>query len=168
MALSRYFKHPFFNAGFDDILYSSPFFRDPFFASPSSALMPVLRNLDIGDDAVLLRSSPGYEIHERDNQYQISVDMPGVKASDISVDLEQDGRVLRIAGGRKVQKGESITETKFEKKFTIGENVDAEKMTANLADGVLVLQAPKRVIESKKVTIPITEKPHIMEGAEKK
>ena len=34
-------------------------------------------------------------------------------------------------------------------------------MTANLADGVLVLKAPKKEIkEPPKVTIPITERPH--------
>jgi HSP20 family protein len=159
MALNRYQpKHSFF--GFDDFFAPVPFLRDPFEA------MPVLRNFENEAGSTLLRASPGFEISELDGNYQISVDVPGVKASDMNVELENDGRVLHISGGRKVTRDGTTSETKFEKKFTIGKNVDVQKMTANLADGVLVLKAPK--IEPKeppKFSIPITEGPR---GEEKK
>jgi HSP20 family protein len=122
--------------------------------------MLIFPNLERPTDSVLVRSSPGYEINEIDDTYQIAVDVPGVKAEDMSVQLDNDGRVLNISGGRKVVKDNTITETKFEKRFTIGKNVDMEKVTANLADGVLVLSAPK--IEKKEkpvVNITITEGP---------
>lgn len=155
MALNRY-NRPFHFGGFDDFFGPSPIFaRDPVFD-----MMPVIPNLFREDDARLLRSSPGYEINETDNQYQIAVDVPGVKASDMKVSLEHEGRVLHISGGRKIEKDGAVTETKFDKRFTIGDNVDTEKITANLADGVLVLKAPK--IEKKEkpaFMIPITEGP---------
>lgn len=154
MALNRY--NPLFGRGFDDFFSPSPFFvRDPVFD-----LMPVLPNLIRDEDATLLRSSPGYEITEHEGKYQIAVDVPGVKASDMTVKLENDGRVVHISGGRKVTKGDTVTETKFEKRFTIGDNIDKTKITANLADGVLVLTAPK--VEKKEPvvhTIAITEGP---------
>ena len=108
---------------------------------------------------VLRRSSPGYEVHEDDDKFQLSIDVPGVKAADMKVELEQGGRLLHLSGGRKVQKGDSVTETRFDERFTLAENVDATKITANLADGVLVVSAPKKVIEP--TTIVITEGPAV-------
>ena len=35
-------------------------------------------------------------------------------------------------------------ETKFDRRFTIGKNVDIEKITANLTNGVLTVTAPKK------------------------
>jgi len=128
-------------------------------------LMPVVPNVD-REFSSLLRSSPGYEISEKDDKYQIHVDVPGVRASDMSINLENDNRVIHISGGRKVEKDGSMTETRFEKRFTVGNNVNVEKMTANLENGVLTLTAPK--IEKKekpKFTIAITEGPT---GEEKK
>jgi len=110
---------------------------------------------------ILLHSSPGYEIHEKDGSYQISVDLPGIKAADMKIEVENNGRMLHLLGGRKVTQGDRVMETKFDKKFTIGENVDTDKMTANLADGVLTLQAPKKqIVEPPTRTITITEGPH--------
>jgi HSP20 family protein len=155
MALNRYNK-PLF-AGFDDLFAPTPFHhhRDPIFD-----LMPIFPDLERPTDSVLLRSSPGYEINETDDKYQIAIDVPGVKAGDMSVQLENDGKVLHVSGGRKVVKDNTTTETKFEKRFTIGKNVDMQKVTASLADGVLVLSAPK--IEKKETpvaNIAITEGP---------
>ncbi len=138
MALNRYNKNPAF-AGFDDLFAPTPFFhRDPILDH-----MMIFPDLERPTDSVLVRSSPGYEINETDDRYQIAVDVPGVKAGDMSAQLENDGKVLHISGGRKVVKDNMTTETKFEKRFTIGKNVDMEKVTANLVDGVLVLSAPK-------------------------
>jgi HSP20 family protein len=155
MALNRYNNNHLF-AGFDDLFAPTPFFhRDPIFD-----LMPIFPDLERLTDSVLVRSSPGYEINETDDNYQIIVNVPDVKAGDMSVQLENDGRVLHISGRRKVVKDDTTTETKFEKRFTIGRNVDTQKVTANLADGVLVLSAPK--IEKKEApifNIAITEGP---------
>ena len=134
MALSRYNRSPF---GFDDLLV--PFFdHDPF----QDLLMPVLPNFPRTNEMTLLRSSPGYEINEKEGKCMISLDLPGVKRSDMNVDLENDGKIVHIHGGRKMVEGGKTTETKFSKRFTIGENIDIEKMTANLNDGVLTLTAP--------------------------
>jgi HSP20 family protein len=155
MALNRYNRNPLF-VGFDDLFAPTPFLhRDPI-----HDLMPIFPNFERPTDSVLVRSSPGYEINETDDKYQIAVDVPGVKAGDMSVQLENDGKVLHISGGRKIVKDNTITETKFEKRFTIGTNVDMQKVTANLADGVLVLSAPKIEKKEKPVmNIVITEHP---------
>jgi HSP20 family protein len=154
MALRPFFAH-------DDFFGPSPWLRDPLLNDPfftDIVPMPVL-NIERDPFMVLRRSSPGYEIHEDDNKFQLSIDVPGVKAADMKVDLEQGGRLLHLSGGRKIEKEGSVTETRFDKRFTLAENVDANKITANLADGVLVVSAPKKVI--KPATTAITEGPPV-------
>lgn len=159
--------------GFDDVFDRDPFFaRDPFAPvfsrrdrGPFKDIMPVLRNFPFDNEyKTLLRSSPGYEIKESSSTYEIAIDIPdGVDASHMTVELENDGTVLHLFGERKTEKDGKVSEMQFDKRFTIGDNVDTESMTANLDEGVLVLKAPKlqpEAVETPKHTIPITEKPH--------
>merc|ERR1712137_385461 len=96
----------------------------------------------------------------------LSLDVPGVKAKDLQVETKADThryrhRVLEISGTRKMMNG---TDETFVRGFTIDERVaDVSKMTANLADGVLVVTIPKcteEEEESKPRTIEISENPH--------
>jgi HSP20 family protein len=163
--------------GFDDIFSRDPFFvRDPFAPmfsrrdrDPFAHIMPVLRNFAFDNkNKTILRSSPGYEIKESDGNYEIAIDVPeGVDASDMTVELEDDGTVLHLSGERKSEEddGRVISQMRFDKRFTIGTNVDADNIKANLDEGVLVLTAPKlkpEAIEKPRKTIPITKKPHVM------
>jgi len=151
MALNRYnTDRPLF--GFGDHLV--PFFDDPF----KDLFMPVLPStFDRSDDMTLLRSSPGYEINEVDGKYLISVDVPGVQAKDMNIDLENDGKVVHISGGRKVVKKGVTTETKFSKRFTVGDNVNIDQMSADLSNGVLTITAPiKEEVKPKPRRIAIT------------
>jgi HSP20 family protein len=156
--LNPFFTSPF--SGFDEFFAPSPFFKDPF-----EDFMPVLRNFNRNQAGMTLRhSSPGYEINETDNEFQIAIDVPGCKPSDMTVQLEEEGRILRLSGGRKVNKGGQVTETKFEKRFTIGENIDTANIAADLSDGVLVVKAPKLPKEEvAPIKIQITEGQRILE-----
>lgn len=171
MSLSRHNPrtvNPFFS-GFDDFFAPSPFLATTMF----NDWMPVVPNFDRGlDNMILRRSSPGYEINENDTKYQIAMDVPGVKASDISAQLEHHNGgktpVLHVSGGRKVSKDGVSTETKFEKRFTIGQNVDVSKLSANLADGVLTLSAPKvKIEEPEPMKIEITQNKAITDDEKK-
>ena len=94
------------------------------------------------------------------DEVKISLDVPGVKAEDISVTLEGDGSVLSVTGRREKQ-GESGTSytSKFSQSFTMDATVDIEKFSANLKNGVLVITAPKDLkrIENNIRKIPITD-----------
>lgn len=157
MSLTRSFfnPHPLFG-GFDDI-FAAPFFTD-------APVTPFLKDIEREPSMVLRRSSPCYEITENEDAYQLSIDVPGVKGKDIKADIEHDGRVLHISGGRKVTTtGEdgstSIKESKFSKKFALDESVDPAKITANLADGVLTIVAPKKKEQEIIQSIAISESP---------
>lgn len=175
MALNPYNRHlvpyPLFGLDLDPF---GSIFDDP---TQDSMWMPVIPNLPRASDMNVLTTSPGYEISHTDDgkTYHISMDIPGVQAGDIKVNVEQGGKVLHITGGRKhtetSKDGKTTTKTvsHFEKRFTIGNTVDADKMTANLENGVLTLTAPVKPEKAPVVrTIPITTNAAIEESKEEK
>ena len=145
-------------SGFDDF-FSTPFMTDV-------AATPFLTNLDRNAGMVLRRSSPCYEVTEDDKQFQLAMDVPGVKKQDLDISLEHGGRVLKVTGGRKIRQtlaDGSITssESKFEKSFTMDRTVDTTNITANLTDGVLVISAPKDPASNDVKKISIVEGPPV-------
>jgi hypothetical protein len=91
-----------------------------------------------------MQRSGGSHFSECGDRIQLSVDIPGVKASDLDVKVENG--ILTISGTRKiVLEGGGYKRFRFEKNFSIdADSVDVQKMTANLQAGVLVLKAPKQ------------------------
>jgi len=73
--------------------------------------VPMIRNYERqgSSNSILRRSSPCYEVTEDEKQFQLAVDVPGVKAGDLNIQLEQGGRVLHLSGGRKVRSADGKT-----------------------------------------------------------
>ncbi|KAK1746991.1 hypothetical protein QTG54_002335, partial [Skeletonema marinoi] len=82
---------------------NSPFggFDDDFFSGSPVFGIPALTAFKNDN---LLHSSPRYEVSENSKQFRLAVDVPGVKANDIKVDLERDGRVLHMTGHRRLKR----------------------------------------------------------------
>lgn len=122
-----------------------------------------LMNREFGQfDKEFGQFSPKYEITNTEDKFELAVDVPGVKASDVNVTLEDDGKVLAISGERQ-SKGDSYSySSKFYQSFSLDPAIITEKFDANLKDGVLVISAPKDVkkIEASTQNIPITENEH--------
>jgi len=92
--------------------------------------------------------TPVCRINEDDKKYSISVDLPGVKASDMKIKLLADN-VLQLSGGRKYQDEGRTEESKFGYQFNLAnKNIDLQHLRANLSDGVLKIVAP--VLETAK------------------
>ncbi len=93
--------------------------------------------------------NPSVNTREGEHAYHVEVDLPGVKKDDIHVDIKEN--VLTISGERKTKK--EIQEEdyykvesaygKFERSFTLPENVDVENIHAESQDGVLEVIIPK-------------------------
>lgn len=107
---------------------------------------------------------PKSEVKETESGYLMSFDVPGVKEDDIKIEFAD--RVLKIHGERKeeskVEKdGFFRTEKtygKFERAFSLPENVDENKIEASYSNGVLQVFLPKEAPKSSK-TINITSGP---------
>jgi HSP20 family protein len=118
-------------AAFDD-----DFFADPYF--PPSPPFGARYQAD-----AIRHLSPRYEVTESDREFRLSVDVPGVKQDDMTIELVNDGRVLRVSGGRRSTTDASHEGYNFDGRFALGKNLVTSKITAHLSDGVLVLTAPK-------------------------
>lgn len=73
---------------------------------------------------------------EQDDKLDISIDVPGVRISDLNVTV--DDQVLTICGTRQ------SSGLKFSRQFALDVSiVDADNVCANLVDGVLTITVPK-------------------------
>ncbi|WII72312.1 Hsp20/alpha crystallin family protein [Bdellovibrio sp. 22V] len=90
--------------------------------------------------------SPAVDLEEKDNAYIVTVDLPGIKRDEIKVDLSEN--ILTISGERKREtQGEGkYTERyygKFERSFSLPNQIAGDKVKAEFKDGVLKINLPK-------------------------
>jgi HSP20 family molecular chaperone IbpA len=143
----------------DDIFNTNPFFS--MMSRPHHESMPKFwKQMDSMDEMYKNRfylSNPSQYVPKSDvsiddNKVHVTLDVPGVKLSNINVNLEND-KLLHITGHRDT-KGEdgSTSELKFDKRYNFGEDlIDTSKIVANLSDGVLRVSLDK--LPSAKSTI---------------
>lgn len=92
---------------------------------------------------------PAADVKETDSTIFVYVDLPGLGKDDIDVSLESG--VLTIHGERSFGEGDSKDHYhrlerfygKFTRSFRLPRNVEADKVHATFADGVLTLELPK-------------------------
>ena len=112
---------------------------------------------------------PRYQIISNDKEFRVALDVPGVAEKDIHVELEKDGKFLTISGSRE-SKGEGYQfSSKFAQSFSVEPNVDINRFTAQLQNGVLEISAPKdvkRIESSRKIPVIVKadESPAIEAG----
>ncbi len=103
---------------------------------------------------------PAINILEREDAMVITADLPGLKAEDVEVTVEEG--TLSIRGERKLEEaaeGEAYHRVErlygvFERNFTLPNSVDVEKIGARFSNGEMVLTLPKRE-ESKPRSVTI-------------
>ncbi|GAB2609453.1 Hsp20/alpha crystallin family protein [Pseudactinotalea suaedae] len=86
------------------------------------------------------------DLYRTDEAFVATIDLPGV--SPASIDVDVDGRVLTVRAERPRPEGDVRWLVRgrpagtFARRFTLGETVDAERISAAYADGVLTLTVP--------------------------
>jgi len=83
-----------------------------------------------------------FRSHQDKDNYYVALDLPGVGKEDLSLDTEGDR--LTISAERKIGFGETKERLSLRRVLTLPDDVQAEKIQAALADGVLTLTLPKR------------------------
>ncbi len=121
-----------FRKGFDDI-----------FLGPRYMTLPTIR-------------APVMDILDEGDKYLINAEVPGLDKGDINIELNKN--VLEI----KAEKNEELKEKKegylkkergyksFYRQIALPEEVDTEKIEANLEKGILTIKIPKKEPEPKK------------------
>lgn len=96
-----------------------------------------------------LVKTPRVDIYEEKDHFVINAELPGLAKKDIAIDVKD--RILTLKGERTAEKntddnGYSHRERsygKFERAFTLPDDVLTEKISADYKDGVLKIQVPK-------------------------
>jgi len=119
------------------------------FRSGFDILNSMLNNMESQRGSSLNAFTPSVNTREGEYAYHVEADLPGVKKEDISIDVQDN--TLTISGVRKSK--EEIKEEdyykvesqygKFERSFSLPENVDTEDIHAESKDGVLEVVIPK-------------------------
>jgi len=91
---------------------------------------------------------PAVDIFEEDGNITVLADMPGVDPDNLTIDLREN--VLTMTGDADTTEGEDEEELtreyhvgRYYRQFTVSDNIDQNKIEANLNDGVLRLVLPK-------------------------
>jgi len=95
-------------------------------------------------DAGTARWTPPVDVRETDDAWLVEVDVPGLKRDDITI--EASGTELAISGEYQ-EKERTRSRTRrvgeFEYRTSLPANIDTEKISADLNDGVLTVKIPK-------------------------
>ena len=139
---------------FDDF---HPFdFRLPSARSLFGRELPSLRNAD-------WPVAPAMDLVEKDKEYEITAELPGIDEKNVEIKLSN--HTLTIKGEKQEENEQKdkdyyLSERRygsFQRSLQLPEGVDADKIEANFAKGVLTVKLPKTA-EAQKAEKKITVK----------
>ena len=105
---------------------------------------------------------PAVDIKEEAERFVIHADVPGVKADDIEITME-DG-ILTLRGARDTEAREDDNGCRrlervrgqFFRRFTLPDTADAESIEASFTDGVLAVVIPKLPqVQPRRITVKV-------------
>jgi HSP20 family protein len=129
--------------------------RDPFLAAPFRLMDELMRSTGNGNRVTGF--TPLVDVHETEEEYLVKVDLPGVKADDVNVEINDS--VLSISGARAADEAGQAQLVErpygsFVRTLTLPQGVDSDSIEAGYHDGVLELRIPKPAEQKpKKITI---------------
>lgn len=89
---------------------------------------------------------PAADVHEAENEYIVSVDLPGIDRTTLDISADDDR--LTIKGNRAAPKNKQhqseCPQGKFLRTFSVPSSVDQNGIKADYKDGVLQVHLPKR------------------------
>ncbi|MBD2724750.1 Hsp20/alpha crystallin family protein [Nostoc sp. FACHB-892] len=108
---------------------------------------------------------PAAELHETDDAIYLKLELPGMEAKDLDIQVTQDA--VHISGERKVQtqtEEKRVTRSefqygKFQRVIPLSARIQNTNVTADYKDGILNLTLPKIEQEKNKVVKVNLEQP---------
>lgn len=119
-----------------------------FFRVNGNPRMPWL--FDDSNELLSAQWTPSIDVSENGKQFTITADVPGVDPKDIEVSMENG--YLSIKGERKEDKEETKDNRRirecsygsFERRFSMPDTADADRVTARNKNGVLTVTVAKK------------------------
>ena len=105
---------------------------------------------------------PKVDINASDQEYTISVEVPGIKQDDITLEIKDN--CLTIAGEKRQEaedksKGYYRMERSygtFQRRLTLPEDADYDNIDAHFTDGILTIRLPRKEVSADKTRqIPV-------------
>ena len=92
---------------------------------------------------------PQFEVRETNDRYLFKADLPGVKDDDLEISVDESR--LTVSGRREMEQADENDRYyaferaygSFTRTFTLPSGIDPDKVTADLKDGVLMIEIPK-------------------------
>ena len=97
-------------------------------------------------------TAPAVNVKEDNKQYVMEVAVTGLKKEQVNMSIDKDGYLTLSIENKNEQKDENKKEhylrrefsyTSYRQSYALPDNVDADKIEANVADGVLKVVLPK-------------------------
>jgi len=104
---------------------------------------------------------PLADIYETENEFVIKAEMPGVKKDGVNItldnnELEITGKINGNLPDKKNLKYSEFNLHNYHRKFSVGDTIDRNALSAALEDGILTLTLPKREeVKPKKIEIRV-------------
>lgn len=104
-------------------------------------------------------TAPAINVIESEKDYKVEVAAPGMTKEDFNIHLSDDNELV-ISMEKKSESNEEdkankkylrreFSYTKFQQALVLPDDVEKERISANVADGVLTIDLPKRAPEEK-------------------
>ena len=101
------------------------------------------------------------DLREKDGNYEISMDLPGIKKDNVQIELDDGYLSISASTGSDVECGDHdcgyIKKERYrgsyKRSFYVGEDISTEDIKAKFEDGVLTVTLPKpetKKLENKK------------------
>lgn len=92
---------------------------------------------------------PVVNVHETDDGYDVKASLPGVAESDVTLSVENRTLTIEAINTAAVPEGyttlrQEFGPVRYRRVFELPDHVDADGITAALAQGVLTVKLPKR------------------------
>lgn len=106
---------------------------------------------------------PAVDIREENERFVVLVDVPGVDPSTIDIAVEKG--VLSLTGSRTLESSENSDNFrraerisgKFQRRFTLPDNIDSDAVSARSENGVLEIAIPKSPqVQPRRVEIAVS------------
>lgn len=135
---------------------------DNFIKSVNDEISSILNKHFDGYDEAMDKLSMPVEVTDKEKEYDIRAELPGVKKEDLDIDLNDNYLTIRATKteekheNEKCYKKSEFRYGEFSRSVYLPQNVDVEKIDATLEHGVLKIKAPKLLKEKdsiKKITV---------------
>lgn len=144
-------------------MFMLPWSLETFKVLPRRMMMEVWRRMNIGlsEDEVW---EPLSDVYEDMGHYFVLVELPGVRKDDLVLTIDKTKLTIRGTKKRSID-DEDVKRVvmeclygNFEKVIELSEEVDEDKVSAELTNGMLKITLPKKVVSSgKRITIANSE-----------